>query len=623
MFTNTYKLKEWIKESALHFEKTKAFSKKVREYYNGDQLDDWIKKVLANRGQPEQYENQIAKHNKAIQGHKKNREIEIKLFGRQQTDKTSANMLNALLKALTATSDYEQEVKSLDDELSIEGVAIAELTIKASGEFDRFGREHKDIDINAVPSREMFLDPFADPKKYSKTARYTTRSFWIDVEDLYGLGFDEKQIESLSTANYLADEVPDELYRDDTVRKRILLSYTWYREYNKQLKKDEFFYCFWSDSVILLQDKSPYEYEGIPYEVEFLEADFNAKEIRYWGLYRHVMPIQDNINYAKLRLFNMLGNQKTYVNRQALIDENITQFNEENSLDNSTIMVEDINGIKDVKQNAQIQQILNVIIDGRNQIAELLNSNKEFIGTATNRMSGAGQQERKKSTLIGLSDFTDASDNLQKKIIKKKVALIGQYFDTERIVSIIDEDYMQDYITMNEAVVNDYGNVDFEMLEDGKVRPIEKNKVKIGKYDLIYLAREKDDTISDERLRLNAELMRTAREMKPEYLDFLFPLMLKDMGSPDAKKLKDFIAQQNEQRSNSPEAQRVQELESQLKQLEMMNKQSQTNLNNAKAKALNDKNKIDLQKAFSSATIAQESLKTKQQANMTNAMRSI
>ena len=622
MFKTTYSLKQWLRESSLHFEKTKAFAKKVRGYYNGDQLDKTVKQILANRGQPEQYENQIAKHNNSILGHKKERQIDIKLFGRQQKDKSSADMLNALLKAITQVSEYEVEVDSLDDELSLEGVAIAELTIGATGELDRFGRQHKDVEIEAVPSAEMFLDPFANPKKYSKTARYTTRTFWIDAEDLYGLGFDEKLIEQLTTANYLSDSVEDGLYTDETIRKRVLLSYTWYRKWDKETKKDIYYYCFWSDETILLQDKSPYDYKGIPYEVEFLTHDFTG-EIMYWGLYKDIIPLQDNINFAKLRLQNMIGNQKTYVNRGAIVDENITQFSEENSLDNATIMVEDINGIKDVKQVSQIQQILNTIIDNRNQISELLNSNKEMQGVANNRMSGKGQEKRIQTGLVGLSRFMTSSDRLQKKIIKKTVSLIGQYYDSERVVSIIDEDYMQDYIVMNQTVINNYGNVDFEMLENGKVKPIQQNGVKIGKYDLIYLAQPKTDTMSDERLRLNAEMLRTVKESDPSLVPFMLPMMLRDMGSPDARKLKGIIEQRELAKQNSPEAQELARLKSRNQYLEDMYKVSQTTLNNAKSKAMGDKNQIDLQKAFSHSTIARENIKVKQQKNITDSMRSM
>jgi len=355
---------EWLKESSRHFDKTKVFGRKVREYYNGDQLDDTIKMILANRGQPEQYENQIAKHNNAILGFKQEREIDIKLFGRQQQDRVSADMLNAIIKAITQVSDYEEQIDSLDEELSLEGIAVAELSIKASGEYDELGREHKDVEMYHVPSGELFLDPFSKAKDYNKDARYITRAFWIDKDDLYALGFKVEKIDELTTSNWASEYIEDDLDTDEVIRKRVLLAYTWYRKYNAKLKKDEYFYIFWSGTTILMQGISPYQFEGFPYEVQFLGRDFSGV-IKYWGLYRDIMPIQDHINYAKLRLQNMLANNKTLVNKGALIDEDIRAFNEEWSLDNAVVMVEDHNGIKDVRQNKQIQWILNIMMEGR------------------------------------------------------------------------------------------------------------------------------------------------------------------------------------------------------------------------------------------------------------------
>lgn len=624
MFKDTTLLIEWLRESSRHFKKTKEFSRKVREYYNGDQLDSYIKQVLANRGQPEQYENNIAKHNNAILGFKKEREIDIKLFGRQQQDRASADMLNALVKAITQVSDYEQEIDGADDELSIEGVAIAEISIKASGEFDEFGREHKDIEIKHVPSEECFLDPFSRGKDYNDDARYLTRAFWIDKEDLYSLGFDPALVDKLTDVNFVSDMVRDDLWADVSVRKRVLLCYTWYRLYDKDTGKDKFYYCFWSHDTILLQDESPFEAEGFPYEVEFLNRDLepNAK-IRYWGLYRDIMPLQDHINYAKLRLQNMLANNKTLVAKGALIDENIEQFNEEWSMDNATVMVEDVNGIKDIKQNVQIQQILNIIIDGRNQISELLNSNKELLGTANNRMSGVGQEQRINSGLVGLSRFMGASDNLQKKIVKKLIPFIAQYYDTQRVVSIIDEDYMQNFITMNEVVRNEYGAVDFEQLENGKVKPIARNSIVVGKYDLIFHAKPKSSSMSAERLRQNVELLKILQSTDPALVKFLIPDILKDSDSPSAPKIRAIIEQQAAAQQNSPEAQQRQQLEAQKQQLEVMLKQSQANLNNARAQAMSDKNKIDLQKAFSNSLVAKANVQAKQDKNQLDAMRRI
>jgi len=622
MFDDTTLLVDWLRESSRHFKKTKEFSRKVREYYNGDQLDTTIKNILANRGQPEQYENNIAKHNNAILGFKKERDVEIKLFGRQQRDRESAQMLNALLKAITQVSEYAQEVDALDDELSLEGIAIAELSISASGEYDEFNREHKDLETKQVPSSEMYLDPFSRGKNYNDDARYLTRCFWIDKADLFALGFSKDKIEELTNTNFIADVVEDDLWADETIRKRVLLAYTWYRKWDDTEKKDKFYYAFWSNETILLQNETPFWFDGFPYEIEFLSRDFKG-DIKYWGLYRDIMPIQDHINYAKLRLQNMLANNKTLINKSALIDEDIDGFNEEYSLDNATVMVEDINGIKDIKQNVQIQQILNIIIDGRNQISELLNSNKEMLGTANNRMSGVGQEQRIQTGLVGLSRFMNASDNLQKKLIKKSVKFIEQYYDTQRVVSIIDEDYMQDFITMNEAVVNEMGGVDFEMLGDGMVRPMAKNSISVGKYDLIFTAKPKSSSMSAERLRQNVELLKVLQSTDPELVKYLVPDILKDSDSPSAKKIRMIIEQRDEQSQNSPQAQIQAQQEQEIQKLNMMLKQSQTTLNNSKAKAMLDKNKIDLQKAFSGSLIAKENVKAKSDKNQLDAMRRI
>lgn len=622
MMNDTLLLTEWLRESARHFKDTRAFSKKVREYYNGDQLDTTIKQILANRGQPEQYENQIAKHNNAILGFKKERQIDIKLFGRQQRDRATADMLNAILKAITQVGDWDEQISAMDDELSIEGVAVAELSVKGSGEYDALGREHKDVEIFHVPSGEVFLDPFSKARNYNQDARYLTRAFWIDKDDLYKLGFPSDKVEQLSNVNFVSDIVDDDLYADDTIRKRVLLAYTWYRQYDPESKKDKFYYAFWSNNVILLQGESPYEFDGFPYEVEFMGRDFAGK-IKYWGLYRDIMPIQDHINYAKLRLQNMLANNKTLVNRGALVDEDIQGFTEEWSLDNAVVMVEDHAGIKDVRQNAQIQQILNIIIDGRQQISELLNANKEMLGTANNRMSMVAQEQRIETGLVGLSRFMGASDNLQKKIVRKTVSLIEQYYDTERVVSIIDEDYMQDYITMNEVQRNALGGVDFDIDQDGTMVPRVANPIRVGKWDLIFTAKPKSNSMSTERLRQNVEVMKVLQSTNPELVKYIVPDIMKDMESPSAKKIRDVIAQADQQASASPEASEAQRLEAENKRLEMALKASQKNLNDAKAQSMIDRNRIDLQKAFSRSLIDKANVQAKNDKNQLDAMRRI
>jgi hypothetical protein len=623
MFEDTATLIEWLRESDRHFSATKTFSKKARDYYNGDQLDETIKTILFNRGQPEQYENQIAKHNNAILGFKQERDTEVWMFGRQQRDRASADMYNSLLKAELQVEEYETQEDAMDEYLSLEGCAVSELRVRGTKEKDRFGRQHKQVYTVAVDPNECYLDPFSRAKNYNDDARYLSRAFWTDKEELLKLGIGEETIRRLSNVNFIADLHDDDLYADEMVRERVLLVYTWYRKYDKEAKRDRFYYVFWSDTEILLQGESPYEeIEGFPYEVEFLHRDY-AGEYKYWGLYRDVIPIQDGINYAKLRLHNMLGNNKTLVQRGAVENQDVEQFAEEWNMDNAVVGVEDINGVKEFKQNVLIQQILNVIIDGRNQISELLNSNKELLGTANNRMSGVGQERRIETGLVGLKRFTDAADRLQKRIIRKMVGLMQQYYDTERIISIIDEDYAQDYLVMNEAVVNERGAVEFEMLENGTVRPVVTNSVKIGKYDLIYETKPKSSSMSAERLKQNVELLKVLQITDPSLVKYLVPDILRDNNSPSARKIRAIIEQQDAAAANSPEAQRSAQLEAANAQLELRLKASEANLKDAKATSLLQRNKIDLQKAFSRALVDKAVIQVKRDKNMQDAMRRI
>lgn len=622
MFEDTTVLIEWIRESNLHFAATKAMSRKIRNYYNGDQLDDTIRRILYNRGQPEHYENQIAKHNNAIIGFKQERDVETFLFGRQQRDRASADMLNATIKAITQTTKYDDTVDEIDNDLCLDGVACVEMRVKASEERDPFGRKHKDASANRVPPDELYLDPFSRAKNYNDDARHLTRCFWVDRSDLYQYPFNKDDIENLSTYNYLSDIQSDDLEHDETIRDRVLLAYTWYREYDAEAKKMKFYYVFWSDTTILLQDESPFDFNGFPYELRFLNRDFKG-DIKYWGLYRDIIPLQDAINYAKLRLQNMLANNKTAVERSALDNQDEEAFRDEWNMDNALVIVNDANGIKEFKQNVQIQQILNTVVDSRRQISELLNTNNEMLGTANNRMSGVGQERRIETGLVGLSRFVKASDGLQKQIYHKFVDLIAQYYDTQRVVSIIDEDYAQNFIVMNEPAYNANGGVDYEMLPGGKLRPKVTNKINIGKYDLIYVAKPKQNSMSDERLRQNVELLKVVQQSRPDLVPYMLPGILRDSHSPDARALKARIEQMEEERVKSPQAQELERLKQQNMQLENSLKASQVSLNHAKAQGVSDRNRIDLQKAWSRSRIDQANVRAKEDKSMMDSMRRI
>lgn len=617
MYDNTNQFKEWLRESHYHFKDTKAFHKKGRNYHNGDQLDHWTKLILANRRQPEQHENNIAKHNNAILGFKADRETEIQVIGMQQRDKATANLHNAILKAIRENANYQEEVDSSDSHLSIEGVSVLELNVIGSGDFDQFNREHKEITFRELDPDNCYFDPYSKALDYNKDGRYFAEAYWVDKEVLYRFA-DKDVVDGLSVNNFISDVHNDDLTIVNQNRKRCLVVYMWYKKYDTESKKDKIYFSFWSGNTILVQAENPFIFDSFPFEFTFLNRDFDAK-IKYWGLYRDVMPLQDNINYAKLRLFNMIGTSKTLVQRGAIQDDDIDLFAAEFALDSATVLVEDINGIKDVKMQSQIQQLLNVIIDSRNQINEILGVNKEMLGTANNRMSAVGQERRIETGLVGLSKFLKACETRDKRVAKKTIKLVEQYYDSERVISIIDEDFAQEYLIINQTVQNEYGGVSYDLTEDGKLVPISQNKIIAGKYDLIYTNKLKSTSINSERLRANVELVKILQSTNPDLVQYIVPEILKDSDSPSADKIRRIVYQKEQERQNSPETAAQNQADEATRQMDMAYKNSMINLNNAKARAMMNKNDIDLQKAYSSAVIAKENIVNKQQQAMLKA----
>jgi len=97
------------------------------------------------------------------------------------------------------------------------------------------------------------------------------------------------------------------------------------------------------------------------------------------------------------------------------------------------------------------------------------------------------------------------------------------------------------------------------------------------------------------------------------------PEILKDSESPSADKIRRIVYQKQEEKANDPQNQMQARQEEANKQMDMAYKNSMINLNNAKAKAMLNKNDIDLQKAYSNAVIAKENLVNKQQQSMLRA----
>ena len=615
MFTDTTKLKYWFNESVTLLDKSRKLARQTLEYKEGEQLADDIKVTLTSRGQPELWENNIQKFDTKIVGFQDTRQVQVGISGRQKEDKLSARILKDVVRAIFDKTDFEVQKELSDEDLRIAGVGVQEIKVTDTKKSDVFGRTIKDVYPENLPSSECFFDPHSKKEDYSD-ARHFTRAFFTDIDELYALGFKKEDIEKLHSNNYLDRSLDEDLYQTGSFTKRILLCYTWYKQWDMKDNKFKYYYCYWVDNVILKQEESPFRefFDGFPIIVQFGRKKANrTKNIKgYAGIYKDLIPLQDAVNHAKLRLHNMLGNVKVLVETDAVDDIEI--FKNDYNLDNAIVEVEKISGIKDIRQHTEYQQIINIIVDARNQMKEILGFNDELLAVANNRLSGEAISKRLATGTFGLAEYFKASSRLQKRTIEAMIPFIIHYYDATRVVKIIEADDNVKYFTINEPEKDENGFLTYEPDGEGFVKPRMKNTIEIGEYDLIFSEEAKEVTSANERFRLNIEMLKQIQQINPALAQAFMPEVYEDANAPIAEKLRALIGQMNQNQSGQPSP------EEQLKMAKMM---SDIALNEAKTSYNGNKNAVEMMKIQNAQAMNQSSNETKQGKILIDSMKGI
>lgn len=579
------KLKYQIKESEHYFKKSKETAKKITAYIKGDQLPDEVKNILLQREQPEMWENIFKKIDAKISGLKITSKQEIQAVGRQHgTDKIQANIITSVLKSIQDSTSWWANKKRADLELRTSGLSIMEVVIKNTGEKDTLGNEIRELRHYHIPSIQAYIDPFAINPDYSDM-RYFHRERMLLKDDLYKF-FDKEKVDktnhhfntnSNEYSNYNTSGFADE--------KRVKIFYSWTKNWNNELKKDEIFYTIWNENVILEHKKSPYNLNRFPLSVRRIdEIDFNMpSDVR--GLYYNLLPIQDRINNCHLRAIHMMGTNKVLFESDAV--EDAESFIEEYSLDSAVVEVRNgaiaENKIKDIKQYNEIASLKSEIVDLRRQAEEIVGLNNEILGSAVNRLSGAAIENRQNAGLVGLQDFIDTSSELDRDLAEIDIKLIQQYFKAEQIYNIANKDEADKYFIANEIIKDENGLI---IRENGEVK--RKNSLQLGRYDIILTNVAFNRGSTTERQKIWAEYIKALQMTHPNLLPKMIEMSLKDTDSPVALKVAELI--EEEELRQQINAQQQSQIQIQQMQLEMKTLKakfdeivSKANLNNAKA----------------------------------------
>lgn len=576
---NVNELRAMLKES---YELSKAWrdnALKHRRYFDGEQLSQDVLEVLSSRGQPVQWENQYKRVGNKILGYKMTMKQRVEVSGRQRHDKTVAKILSDVLMAIPDSTDYYAHKERADEDLMIVGISVMEATVRILPDEDILGHKEKEIRGFHVPFGEAYPDPYAKSPDYSD-ARYFHRCRWLDREALYE-HFDHKLVDTLLNAqNYTNDYNMNE-WRNrsglkDAKRDRILVTTTWVKEYDKALGRRVTRWYVWSNTTILKCGDSPYRFDNFPFTVRVM---YRKPDGSVYGLFEDIMPLQDSINFKHLRIANMLGSTKLLYESGAVDDPDL--FAEEYSKDDAVVMVRDgaisEKKIHEIKHQAEIQYLMQQIVDTRRMIDQVIGLNDEALGAAVNRMSGYAIEQRQSAGMVGLQRFLNTSAKQDEDFYRIASHYVQQYYNAEQVMRIVEPNQAERLLVINEIQRDNYGAI---VRKNGK--PVRNNTIEVGRYDVTMKMVPMNRGAIGERYATGTELLKVAQQINPVLAQRYFPEMLRDVESPAADKMLELVNELEKNAGNDQAAQieqqqmtlQMQMLQSKIKKLEsesMMN----------------------------------------------------
>lgn len=579
-------LRMMLKESYELSKQSRMDAQKHRRYFDGDQLSAEVLEVLNSRGQPVKWENIYQKIGNKILGYKMTSKQMVKVGGRQRNDMGVAQLLTDICASIPDSTDYNAHKERADEDLMITGQSVMECCIHTLPMMDIEGKNEKEIRGYHVPFDEFFGDPYSKAPDGSDS-RYNHRVRWIDRDALYQY-FDPKKVDALlNQYNYTNDwnlyEHRQKSGMRDTSRDRIMVTYTWCREYDKEAQRSVIRWYIWSNTTILAHGNNPYLFDRFPFVIRKLYH--NNGVLR--GIFHDIMPIQDSINFMHLRIANMLGSVKLLYEADAVEDGQL--FADEYSKDDAVVMLRSgalsENKIKEIKHNAEIQHLMQLIIDARRQAEQIVGLNDEALGAAVNRMSGYAIEQRQNAGMVGLQRFLNTSAKLDEDFYRTAIEFIQQFYDAEQIIRIVEPNQAEQYLTINEIERDEYKAAVRE--PDGSMK--RKNKITVGRYDITISMAPANRGAIGERYKNGVELMKMLGQIDPQLAKAFLPELMDDVESPSADKIRKMIEEMDKAPKDDTGAQmqqqgvqlQMQQMQSKIKELE-----SKSMVNAAKAQKL-------------------------------------
>jgi len=554
-------LQEYYDEALELTDASRDEGRLVYEYLRGNQLPDDVKLILNSRGQPLRWENIILEMDTSIGGIMRMARKQIQVTSRSNRDPEAARVRQAVHQSTLDSTEWWSKKAEADRDMRLFGLAVIESRLVPLHEYDATGEPLYEIRDDRIPAVESLIDMYSRQPDYSD-ARYFHHSRLYDkrtIQRIYG-----KKAENLTE-----DE-----------RGMVRIVRTWYRE------GDQIRIAIWSEDTLLEDKPQPYTRTKGRFSVSVRRRDrSHIKE--YYGIYRDILPLQDDINNSMLRVKNMLGSIKVIIESSGVDD--IESFMEQFSQDNSVTEVNDgtltQKRMEVINLANNIAQLLQIVQDTRQRARQILGISPELLGTSTTRQSGVAIQLKQNAGLVGFQRLLSASNELDIDVFEIHSAIMEEHFNAETVFEIMGPDGKPEHFWLNEYERDEHGRI---IWEDGM--PKRKNILSTGRYSYTIVDLPYNDGSPDTKMKAWGEIMKAVPQ---KYAAAALPVIMQDMGSPQAERMTQIMEQVDRAEAEAAQASQgqdpqMQQISLQLQEMaaKVAELQSKAMLNQAKAQEI-------------------------------------
>ena len=535
----------------------------VYEYLRGNQLPDDVVNLLYGRNQPLRWENIISEMDTSLGGIMQMSKIQIKVNSRNNANPEGALVREMVHQSTVDSTEWDSKKSALDRDLRMVGLSCAEVSLHSLGEADVKGKPIYELKHERLPALECLIDMYSRKSDYSD-ARYFHHSRLYDKRTL------KRRFSSMASSI-------DKLAESN--RGMVRITRTWYHD-----DKGDIRIALWAEGVLLEDKPQPYTKTQGRFSVVVRRLHLtHVKE--YYGMYRDILPLQDDVNFSMLRVKNMLSSIKVIIEASGVDD--VDTFIGDFSQDNSVSVVNDgtlsTKRLEVINMANNIGQILQLIQDTRVRAKQIMGISPELLGTSTQRQSGVAIQMKQNAGLVGFQPLISASQEQSKDIFEIDAYIMEQWFNAETVFAITGRNGDKEHFYLNAYERDEKGL----MVYDDNSQPKQKNILSSGRYSYTLVEVPYNDGSPDAKMRAWGEIMKTVPE---KYTPYALPAIMRDMGSPQAEEMQNIIkdidekeAQAQQQNQGADPAVQQMQLQMQTMQAKIEEMMSKANLNNAKA----------------------------------------